>query len=97
MNIRQEVAIPDCFSNFRGKKMKNAVSNETTRFALSFGDKSKSDEMTLQIFKEFGAKIIGQKLNGIAPRPYFSMITDYNKMIEDLDKAFVWSKAILES
>ena len=53
--------------------------------------------MTLQIFKEFGAKIMNEKLNGQAPRPYFSMITDFNKMIEDLDKAFVWDKAISEN
>ena len=53
--------------------------------------------MTLQIFKEFGAKTLGQLLDGKAPRPYFSMITDYNNMIEDLDKAFVWSKATLEN
>ena len=52
--------------------------------------------MTLQIFKEFGAKIMNESLNGQATRPYFSMITDYNKMIEDLDKAFVWDKATFE-
>ena len=77
--------------------MKNALQNETTSFSLSFGDKSKSDEMTLQIFREFGAKIMNQEFNGQAPRPYFSMITDYNKMIEDLDKAFVWDKATFEN
>ena len=53
--------------------------------------------MTLQIFKEFGAKIMNPSLTGQAPRPYFSMITDYNKMIEDLDKAFVWDKAIFDN
>ena len=57
MNIRQEVSIPDCFVNFRGKNLKNAIQKETATYALSFGDKSKSDEMTLLIFKEFGAKI----------------------------------------
>ena len=40
---------------------------------------------------------MNESLNGQATRPYFSMITDYNKMIEDLDKAFVWDKAIFES
>ena len=53
--------------------------------------------MTLQIFKEFGAKALACQLNGNAQRTYFSMFTDYNHMIEDLDKAFVWNKAISEN
>ena len=43
INIRHELYIPDCFSDFRGKKMKNAVQNETSRYALSFTDNSISN------------------------------------------------------
>ena len=56
MNICQEVEVPTCFVNFRGKSMKNAIQNETTTFTLGFGEKSKFDETTLNIFKEFAAK-----------------------------------------
>ena len=63
MNIRQEVPVPACFIDFRGKKMKNAVQNETESYALGFGEKSKFDQTTLQIFKEFGAKVVGELYN----------------------------------
>ena len=45
--------------NFKGKREKNVVQNETSSYALGFGIKSKFDEMTLEIFKEFGAKSVG--------------------------------------
>ena len=73
--------------------MKNAVQNETSRYALGFGDKSKFDETTLEIFKEFAAKSNGELFNGLIPRSYFSMIQDYNQLVEDLDKALIWKKA----
>ena len=43
--------------------MKNAVQNETESYALGFGDKSKFDQTTLEIFKEFGAKVVGELYN----------------------------------
>ena len=43
MNICQEVSVPDCFINFRGKNNKNAIQNETCSFALGFGEKSHFD------------------------------------------------------
>ena len=64
MNIRRELSILDCFINFRGKKMKNAVQNETSKYALSFGEKSKFDQTTLRIFKEFGAKSVDDLFHG---------------------------------
>ena len=70
--------------------MKNAVQNETESYALGFGDKSKFDQTTLQIFKEFGAKVVGELYNQQVPRPYFSMIQDFNQIVKDLDKSFVW-------
>ena len=54
--------------------MKNAVQNETSSYALSFGEKSKFDEKTLLIFSEFGAKLVGELYNGEIPRAYFSMV-----------------------
>ena len=60
MNIRQEISVPVCFVDFRGKKMKNAIQNETQSYALGFGDRSKFDETTLEIFKEYGAKTVGE-------------------------------------
>ena len=63
-------------------------------YALGFGERSKFDQTTLQIFKEFGAKVIGELHNGKAPRSYFQMILDFNKIVQDLDKAFIWSKSI---
>ena len=51
--------------------MKNTVQNETESYVLGFGDKSKFDETTLEIFKEFGARIVGDKFNGKDPRSYF--------------------------
>ena len=54
--------------------MKNAVQNETSSYALDFGEKSKFDEKTLLIFKEFGAKSVGELYNGEIPRAYFSMV-----------------------
>ena len=65
--------------------MKNTVQNETESYVLGFGDKSKFDETTLEIFKEFGARAIGDKFNGKDPRSYFNIIQDYNKIVEDLD------------
>ena len=28
------------------------------------------------------------------PRSFFQMMQDFNKIVEDLDKAFVWSKVL---
>ena len=74
--------------------MKNAIQNETTRYALSFGEKSQFDECTLKIFKEFGAKSSGEQFNDEVPRSYFSMIQDYNEIVEDLDKPLIWRKTL---
>ena len=37
MNICQEISVPGCFVNFRGKNNKNAIQNETGSYALGFG------------------------------------------------------------
>lgn len=81
MNIRQEVQIPNCFINFRGKGMKNAIQNETASYALGFGEKSRFDETTLNIFREFGAKSAEELYNEKEPRSYFCMIQDYNQIV----------------
>ena len=74
--------------------MKNTVQNETISYALSFGEKSKFDESTLMIFKEFGAKSTGELYNGRVPRSFFTMIQDYNQMVKYLDKNLIWDKVI---
>ena len=72
--------------------MKNTVQNETISYSLSFGEKSKFDESTLLIFKEFGAKSANELYNRRVPRSYFTMIQDYNQMVKYLDKALIWAK-----
>ena len=74
VNLRQEVTIPDCFIDFRGENMQNTVQNETFRYALSFGDKSKFDTKSSSLFKEFAAKIMDEKFNGDKPRTYLGML-----------------------
>ena len=43
MNLRGEFVVPDSFITFRGSNMKNAITNETCRYSLTFGDKSVHD------------------------------------------------------
>ena len=64
INIQQEILIPDCFLNFKGKREKNTVQNETASYALGFRVESKFNEATLEIFKEFGAKLVEKSHNG---------------------------------
>ena len=97
MNICQEISVPGCFVNFRGKNNKNAIQNETASFALGFGEKSKFDETTLQIFKEFSAKSTNELFNEKIPRAYFSLIQDFNQIIKELDKAFKWRKVVSDN
>ena len=77
INICQEISVPGCFLNFRGKNNSNAIQNETASFALGFGEKSKFDERTLEIFKEFTAKFQNALYNGKIPRSYFSLIQNF--------------------
>ena len=63
-------------------------------YALGFGVKSKFNETTLEIFKEFGAKSEGKLFNEKKPRAYFTMIQDYNKIVKDIDRSFIWGKAL---
>ena len=74
--------------------MKNAIQNETSSFALGFGEKSKFDETTLDIYKEFSAKSTNELYKGKIPRSYFLMMKDFNKLVKALDKQFIWSKVL---
>ena len=58
---------------------------ETSRYAISFAGSSKFEEATVQIFKEFAAKTEGEKFNGQEPRSYFSMLKEYEKIVDYLD------------
>ena len=72
--------------------MKNAVQNETESYALSFGENSEFNKMTLRLFKEYGAKSIGENFEGNEPRSFFTMMQDFNQITEDMDKALEWKK-----
>ena len=65
-------------------------------YALGFGVKSKFNQKTLEIFEEFGAKSEGKLFNKKEPRPYFTMIQDYNTIVQDLDQSFIWGKALTQ-
>ena len=71
INFQQEALMPDCLSGFRGSKQRNAVQNETVRFALRFGEKSQFVDKTLEIFKEFSAKTKGKTMDAKTHRTYF--------------------------
>ena len=72
--------------------MKNAVQIETSRYALSFAGSSKFEEATMKLFKEFSARTEGEKFHGADPRPYFSMLKEYENIVGYLDKKFEWFK-----
>ena len=44
--------------------MKNAMTIETSRYSLSFGDKSVYDKASEELFKEHSAKSLEQEFNG---------------------------------
>ena len=98
LNIRQEVSVPDFLINFRGQKLssKNSIQNETSKYSLGCGEKSKFDEVTLKIFKEFGAKVSSENSfdNDQETKSYFTMIEDYNEVVKDLDQKFIWDMAV---
>ena len=51
MNLRGEFVVPDSFINFRGSKMKNAITIETDSYSISFGDKKVYDKASEKLFK----------------------------------------------
>ena len=94
LNIRQEVSVPDFLINFRGQKLnsKNSIQNETSKYSLGCGEKSKFDEVTLKIFEKFGKKVKSENSHESNPEAdsYFKMIEDYNVVVKDLDQKFDW-------
>ena len=78
MNFWQEVIFPACFVNFRGENLQSSVIRDTESFALRFGDKSKSDEKTVEIFGEFKSKLAEKKYKGVDPKSYFELVQDYD-------------------
>ena len=74
--------------------MKNAVQNETSRYALDFSEMTEFDMIASRLFKEFAEKTEDEVSKDEAQRDYFSMIRDFDKTIIELDSPFVWSKAI---
>ena len=99
LNIRQEVSVPDFLINFRGQKLssKNSIQNETSKYSLGCGEKSKFDEVTLRIFKEFGEKVKSENNSSETDqeiKSYFTMIEDFNEVVKDLDQRFIWDMAV---
>ena len=97
LNIRQEVSVPDFLINFKGKKLNsnNSIQNETSKYSLGCGEKSKFDEVTLNIFKAFEKKMSSETSGETDPenpeiKSYFTMIEDYNVVVKDLDQKFDW-------
>ena len=74
--------------------MQNTVQNETSSYALSFGggDRSIFDSKSSSLFKEFAAKIMNENYDGLKPRTYLGMLQDYDKLVVELDKPFVWDR-----
>ena len=65
-------------------------------YTLGFLAQSKSNDKTLEIFKEFGAKAEQKLFNNKEPRTYFTIIQDYNEIVKDLDESFIWAKALTQ-
>ena len=51
----------------------------------------------MEIFKEYGARIAGEKFNGKEPRSFFEIIQDFNNIVEVFDKKFTWDKVDSQS
>ena len=97
LNIRQEVVVPDHFAKFKGSNNKSTVQNETQSYSIGFGQMSESDKQNLEIFKEYGARIAGEKYNGNEPRTFFEMMQDFNEIAQTFDIKFTWDKVISQN
>ena len=97
LNIRQEVIVPDHFAKFKGSNNKSTVQNETQSYSIGFGQMSESDKHNLEIFKEYGARLAGEKHNGNEPRTFFEMMQDFNKIVQTFDIKFIWDKVIAQN
>ena len=51
MNLRGETVIPDDFISFKGSFLKNAMTIETDRYSITFGDKSIYDKASEQLYR----------------------------------------------
>ena len=91
-SILQEVDVPKCFEKFRGKKMKNCMQNETSRYSLGFGEKSQNDTATLEIFNQFAAKVSDTSGSGEKHKSFLEMMKDFYDVVKKFDEPFVWRK-----
>ena len=53
---------------------------------------SDSDMQNLEIFKEYGARIAGEKYKGKEPRAFFELMQDFNRIVQTFDTKFIWDK-----
>ena len=72
MNLRGEFIVPDSFINFRGSSMKNAMTIETDRYAIKFGEKSVFDLASEELYIQYAAKSLKQEKSS-----YLSLFLKY--------------------
>ena len=58
---------------------------------------SESDMQNLEIFKEYGARITGEKYKSNDPRTFFELMQDFNRIVQTFDKKFTWDKVNSQS
>ena len=58
---------------------------------------SESDMQNLEIFREYGARIAGEKYNGKQPRSFFELMQEFNRIVQTFDKKFTWDKVSSEN
>ena len=46
---------------------------------------TESDQQNLEIFKEYGARLAGEKYNGKEPRTFFELMQDFNWIVDTFD------------
>ena len=91
------MVVPDHFAKFKGSNNKSTVQNETQSYSIGFGQMSESDKQNLEIFKEYGARLAGEKYNGKEPRTFFEMMQDFNEIAQTFDIKFTWDKVISQN
>ena len=86
LNLRSECLLPSAFIDFRGGNGKAVVTNNTKSYSLSFGQKSKSDIFTEDLFRDYAAKFAKEK----DAKSYFEMLSKHQESVEDLQNEIVW-------
>ena len=51
----------------------------------------------MEIFKEYGARISGEKYKGEDPRTFFELMQEFNRIVQTFDTKFTWDKVISQN